>query len=117
MIVSVSVALLFVMSGSMMPGGGVTVAVFDSAPAALLSSVAVAVNVAVPPRRRSTVWLMFPEPLATPQLEPSEAAHVHVTPMRLPGKVSVTAPFVDRLGPPFLTVIVYVTGLPASTEA
>src|SRR5438876_554000 len=74
MIVSVSLALLFPMFGSEIPPGGVTVAVFDrKGPEALMLSVPVAVNVAVPPQRRFTVWLMFAEPLAAAQLERTPA--------------------------------------------
>ena len=110
---SLSLALLFAVLGSVIAAGGVTVAVFDRVPEALMSSVPVAVNVAVPPTSRFTVWLMFPEPLAAAQLEPPEATHVHVTPVRLAGKVSATVAPVAADGPALLTVIVYVTGEPA----
>src|SRR2546422_8968320 len=106
MIVSVSVALLFAGFGSVIPAGGVTAAVFDRVPEALMSSVPVAMNVAVPPTRRFTVRLMFPEPLAAAQLEPLEATHVHVTPVRLAGKLSVTVAPDAAEGPALLTVIV-----------
>jgi hypothetical protein len=113
MIVSVSVALLFARLGSVIPARGITVAVFDSVPEALMSSVPVAVKVAVPPTSRFAVWLMFPEPLAAAQLDPADAVHVHVTPVRLAGKLSVTVAPVTTDGPALLTVIVYVTGEPA----
>src|SRR5438093_4392181 len=113
MIVSASVALLFPGFGSVIPLGVATVAVFDSVPEALISSVPVAVNVAVPPEKRLTVWLMFPEPLAAPQVDPAEAVHVQVIPMRTAGKVSVTAAPVTPSGPASPTMIVYVTGFPA----
>jgi hypothetical protein len=50
---------------------------------------------------------MLPDPLAG-QLEPADAVHVHVTPLRMPGKVSVTVAPVRSSGPLLATVIVYV---------
>src|SRR5438093_828250 len=117
MIVSVSVALLFARLGSVIPPGGVTVAVFDRVPEALMLSVPVAVNVTVLPEMRFTIWLMFPEPLGAPQLEPAEAVHVQVIVVSAAGKGSVTIAPVTRLGPALVTAIVYVTGFPAPAVA
>src|SRR5207249_845626 len=89
MIVSLSVALLFAVLGSAFPED--TVAVFERVPEALMLSVPVATKVTVPPTRRLTGWLMLPEPLAAAQLEPPDAAHVHVPPARPAGKVYATA--------------------------
>src|SRR6266550_5259396 len=87
MTVLLSVALLFP-AGSLVPAGAVTVAVFVIVPEAAVT-VAVAVNVPVPPLSRFTKTERFPEPLAG-QLEPAEAAHVHVTLPSWAGKLSVT---------------------------
>ena len=76
MTVLLSVALLLP-AGSLVPTGAVTVAVFVIVPEPAVT-VAVAVKVAVPLASKLTAALMFPEPLAG-QLEPAEAAHVHVT--------------------------------------
>jgi len=102
MTVLLSVALLFP-TGSFTPAGAVTVAVLVMVPAPVAA--AVTVNVAVPPLRRSTRALRFPLPLAG-QLEPADAAHVHVTPESCAGKASVTVAPTTPLGPALLTTIV-----------
>src|SRR2546425_11462829 len=78
MTVSLSVAVLFP-AGSFTPAGAVTDAVFVIVPEPAVT-VAVAMNVAVPPARRSMLAFRLPLPLAG-QLDPAEAAHVHVTPL------------------------------------
>ena len=71
--VSVSVAVLFPGSGSVVPAGAVTVAVFASVPVAPGAMFAVSVNVAVPPGASVTVVLMLPVPLGAAQLDPGLA--------------------------------------------
>ena len=68
-------------------------------------AVPVAVNVAVPPLSRFTLAAMFPEPLAG-QLDPTDAAQVHVTLLSCAGKLSVTVAAVTALGPALLATIV-----------
>src|SRR3990172_8480514 len=85
--VSLSVALLFP-AGSLIPAGAVTDAVFVIVPDPAVT-VAITVNVAVPPLVRSTSAFRFPLPLAG-QLDPADAAQVHVTPESCAGKMSVT---------------------------
>src|SRR6267378_8190713 len=105
MTVLLSVALLLP-AGSFTPAGAVTVAVFVIVPVPV--TVAVAVNVAVPPLSRLTLALRFPLPLAG-QLDPADAAHVHVTPLSCAGKLSVTVAPTTALGPALLATIVYVS--------
>src|SRR6267378_5968373 len=92
-------------AGSFTPAGAVTVAVFVIVPVPV--TVAVAVKVAVPPLSRLTLAFKFPLPLAG-QLEPADAAHVHVTPETCAGKLSVTVAPATPLGPALLATIVYV---------
>src|SRR6266550_2469457 len=87
MTVLLSVALLFP-AGSLVPAGAVIIAVFVIVPEPAVT-VAVAVNVTVPPLKRFTKALMLPLPLAG-QLEPTEAAHVQVTELSCAGKTSLT---------------------------
>jgi hypothetical protein len=87
------------------PPGTAAVAVLLSVPVALAAMVALTVYVAVPPLSRVTLWLMFPDPLAG-QLDPADALHVQLTPVRLAGKVSVTVAPVTLLGPLLVTVMV-----------
>ena len=105
-IASLSVALLFAVSGSVTPAGAMTLAVLVRVPVALEERIPVAVNVAVPPTARFTVVAMLPLPLAAAQLEPAEAVQVQAIPVRLAGKVSTTDAPVTGLGPAFETVIV-----------
>lgn len=91
---------------SVVPAGGVTVAVLTSEPVALLETVAVSVNVAEPLANNVTVVLMLPVPLAAPQLEPAEAVQVHVALLNVFGKSSVTVALVATLGPAFVTTMV-----------
>src|SRR5437667_331741 len=103
MTVSLSVALLLP-AGSLVPTGAVTVAVFVIVPEAAVT-VAVAVNVAVPPVRRLTLALRLPLPLAG-QLDPADAAHVHVTLATWAGKLSVTVAPPAAVGPALPATIV-----------
>src|SRR2546422_7698908 len=103
MTVLLSVAELFP-DGSLTPAGAVMVAVFVIVPEPAVT-VAVAVKVAVPPASRSTAALRLPLPLAG-QLDPAEAAQVHVTPLTWAGKLSVTVAPITALGPALLATIV-----------
>jgi hypothetical protein len=101
--VSVSVAELLVLFGSVMPFGGAAVAVFTSVPVAVLETLAVKLNVAAPPDNRLTVALIFPPPLAAPQLDPAVAVQVQIAFVRMTGKLSVTVAAVTALGPSLVT--------------
>jgi hypothetical protein len=94
----VSVAELFAGVGSVEPPGRATVAVFDTVPVAVDNTVALTVKVTEPPDATLTEAEMLPEPDAG-QLEPAEAVHVHVTPDRVAGTVSVTVELVMADGP------------------
>src|SRR5438132_41794 len=100
--VVLSVAELFP-AGSFTPAGAVTVATLVSVPAPVTG--AVAVKVAVPPASRLTLAFKFPLPLAG-QLDPAEAAHVHVTPLSCAGKTSLTVAPATALGPALRATIV-----------
>src|SRR2546427_10379996 len=102
--VVLSVAELFP-AGSFTPAGAVTVATLVSVPVPV--TVAVAVKVAVPPTSRLMLVLRLPLPLAG-QLDPADAAHVHVTPLTWAGKTSLTVAPATALGPAWLATIVYV---------
>lgn len=104
--VSVSVAELFAVFGSMIPAADVTVAVLVIVPVAVLATVALTVNVTVPPTRTFAVVSMFTVPLVWPQLEPDDAAQVQVPMTRLPGMMSLTWAPTAALGPALLTTIV-----------
>lgn len=101
----VSVAVLLAAVGSVAPPGKATDAVFDNVPVAVETTVAVTVNVTEPAARTFTDAEMLPEPDAG-QLDPADAAHVHVAPVRLAGKVSVTVAPVIADGPAFETAMV-----------
>ena len=103
--VSVSVAVLFPGVGSVTPAGTPIVAVFTRVPVADWETTAARENVAVPPGRRETPAAMLPEPLAVPQLEPAEAAHVHVADAIAAGRTSETGAFTTALGPAFEATI------------
>src|SRR5262245_10961429 len=111
----VSVAVSSPGVGSVVPTGGVAVAVLARVPMASCATVPVAMKVADAPAGRSTVVAMAPEPLVSPQTPPSEALHVHVTPVSTAGKVSLTEAPVTVPGPALTTVIVYVSVSPAIT--
>src|SRR5262249_5351644 len=105
----VSVDVLLPGSGSVVPAGGVTVAVFVSVPVAAGLTVAVTVKVTAPPTGRFTVVAMSPAPPAVPQVAvPAVVAQVHITFWRNagPGNVSMTVAPTTLVGPRFETTIV-----------
>src|SRR5229473_3294657 len=110
--VSVSVAVLLPGVGSVVPTGAVTLAVLLRLPVAEAEMLAVTVYVAIPPFARLTVVLMLPVPLVTPQL--AAGVHVQVALLMPAGSVSVTVAPVTASGPPFVTVMVYVTVPPGT---
>jgi hypothetical protein len=105
-IVVVSVAELLVVGESVTPAGAVTVAVLDTDPVAEDFTVALSVNVAVPPETRLTVVEMVPEPEAAAQLEPAEATQVQEAFESSAGIESITEAFTTSEGPLFVTKIV-----------
>ena len=108
--VSVSVALLFVRSGSVVPAGTATAAVLTNDPLAEELIVASTVKMKEPPTGRFTEASILPVPEAGPAPFPAPA------PVQLAvsaaGKTSVTVAPVTGLGPKFLMVMVYATLLP-----
>ena len=102
--VVVSVAVLLAAVGSVAPPGNATVAVFDNVPVAVEATVAVTVNVTVPAASTFTDAEMLPLPDAG-QLDPADAAHVHVAPARPAGKLSVTVAPVIADGPALETAM------------
>src|SRR5262249_4861015 len=108
-IVVLSVDVSFVGSGSVVPAGGVTVAMFVSVPVAAGFTVALTVKVTAPPTGRFTVVAMSPAPLAVPQVAvPAVVARVQLTFWRNagPGNVSMTVAPRTLVGPRFETTIV-----------
>src|SRR2546429_2813269 len=105
--VSVSLALLFAMLGSVTPPGGITVAVLTRLPVALGEIVARTVYVSVAPTGRLTVSLMFPDPEAL-QLPPL-ATQVQIALLIIAGNTSLTTAPITSLGPAFDTTMVLVT--------
>ena len=102
--VFVSVEALFVRSGSVVPSGTVTVAVFAIATVAHGETLAVTVYVAVPSEPSEMISSMSPEPLEVP-LPPANTA-VQDTPVNAPENVSTTRAPVTALGPALVTVTV-----------
>lgn len=115
MTLSVSLAVLLLLLGSVEPAGAETLAVFVNVPSASSATLAVSANVALPPDARFTVVLMLPVPLVAPQLDPLEVKHVQLALVNFAGRVSTTGTPVAALGPALVTSIVYVTMLPAVT--
>ena len=106
-IVVVSVALLFAGTGSVVPAGVATVAVFDRVPVAVPDSVPLTTNVADPPAPNVTVVLMLlPVPEATLQVDPIVAVQLQVTPVRVAGTVSATTALVTVAGEMLVATIV-----------
>lgn len=103
--VLLSVEVLLLATGSVVPTGGVMVAVLLSVPRALARIVAVRVYVALPPGSRFTLSLMLPVPLAAHE-EPAVAAHVHAAAVSEAGRLSVTVAPVTEAGPEFDAVMV-----------
>ncbi len=96
-------------SGSVVPAGGVTVAVLVSVPVAAGLTVAVTVNVTAAPIARLTVAAMSPVPLRVPQVAaPPVVVQVQLTfwSSAGPGKVSATVAPTTLVGPKFETTIV-----------
>ncbi len=89
----------------MTPAGAAIVAVLLSVPVADADSVAVSVNVAVPPTGRFTEALMLPLPEAG-QVPPPAPTQVHVAPVSATGSVSATVAPVTALGPALDATIV-----------
>lgn len=112
-IVSVSVAVLLPGVGSVVPAGGVIVAVLVSEPSASAATEAVKAKVAVPLGSSVTLAAILPVPLELPQLEPADAVQVQEALDKPVGNVSATSALVAALGPLLRTVMVYVTELPA----
>jgi hypothetical protein len=103
--VSVSVAVLLPDAGSVTPAPTEAVVVFVSEPVAPATTVALTVKVAEPPTGRSTLALMLPLPEAG-HAAPPVVEHVHVAPVRVAGKVSVTFEAGAAEGPAVATTIV-----------
>ena len=110
--VVVSVAELFAGVGSVEPPGRATEAVFESVPVAVDTTVALTVNMTEPAASTLIEVEMLPDPEAG-QLDPAEAAQVHVTPDSVAGIVSVTMAPVIADGPAFEAAMVYVSAVPA----
>src|SRR5436305_577086 len=103
--VSVSVALLSLGLGSVVPTGTEALAVLTRLPVAFGSMVATTVIVIVPPAARLPVTLMLPEPL-TGLLEPLPVkVAVQVAPVMAAGKMSVKVPPTMSLGPLLVTTM------------
>src|SRR5262245_16814601 len=106
--VLVSVVVLSVGSGSVTPGGGLTVAVLVSRPVAAGLTWTVKVKLTLAPAGRSTVVARAPPPLAgpltlPPPVAPANAQEAAVAPA---GRGSETLAPVTSLGPALLTTMV-----------
>lgn len=115
MTLSVSLAVLLPLLGSVEPAGAETLAVFVKVPSALSATLAVSVKVALPPAARLTVVLTLPVPLVAPQLDPLEVKQVQLALVNLSGRVSTTGAPMTALGPALETSSRYVTIVPAVT--
>ena len=100
------VALLFVASPSMTPGGTATVTVFTSVPVAPAAMAAPTVKVAVSPACSVTVVAMLPLPAAAAHDDPASATQVQEGATSTAGNRSVTVTPATSLGPWFVTTIV-----------
>src|SRR4026208_719382 len=103
--VSVSVAELLPGFGSVVPAGGVTVAVLTRVPVALADILQVTVKITEPPKGIFTDALILPEPEAGPVAPPAYTA-VQLAEVIKAAKLSVTVAPVALLGPLLLTVMV-----------
>src|SRR5262245_6613532 len=102
-----SVAPLLPGTGSVTPGGGVTVAVLISAPVVPAGTVPLTVNVALVPAGNVTRASMFPVPEAVPHAAPgSVAEQVQPNPASGTGSASCTRASVTSDGPALLTTTV-----------
>src|SRR5438270_865878 len=108
--VSVSVALLLLRLGSVVPDGAVTVAVLLRKPVAEDGVVPVTVKTAALPAPAATLTValrLLPEPLAPLLTEALPVVlDVHVTPVRIDGMVSATVAPTASKGPLLVTVMV-----------
>src|SRR5262249_53697534 len=102
----VSVAVSSPGVGSVVSAGGGALALLARGPMASGAPVPVAMKGAGAPAGPSAVGGVRPGPLAVPHAPPSEALHVHVTPVSTAGNVSLTEAPVTVLGPALTTVIV-----------
>ena len=116
--VSVSVAELFDPSVSVTPTAGVIVAVLTIEPTAFAATVALIVNVAVPPTARSTVAFTLPVPLVASQFDPADAAQLQVALVSALGSASPTTALSARVfdTPVLETTTEYVTLLPGTAD-
>ena len=112
--VSTSVAELLPTLVSVVAGGAATVAVFDKAPMAAAATSAVTVKVAVPPTARLTVVLMSPAPPAAQV--PLTATQLQTAFDKVAANVSTTEAPTTFDGPLLLTTMMYVTGVPGTSE-
>src|SRR6266508_1796291 len=94
--------------GSVVPLGGVTVALLTNCPVVPLGTVPLSVKMALPPLTRLTVVAMLPVPLAAPHAFGAVAEQVQVNPapLRAAGSGSETAAPVTSLGPLLVTTTV-----------
>src|SRR5262245_48144979 len=106
--VLVSVSVLLPGSGSVAPGGGLTVAVLVRVPVAEGLTWTVKVKVTVAPTGRSTVVARAPTPLAGPVTLPPSllVVAVQLAAMTPAGRGSETLVPVTALGPRLLTTMV-----------
>src|SRR5437899_2388753 len=109
-LVSVSLAVLLAVLGSVVPEGAVTVAVLLRKPLAVDTTVPVTVKVtelAAPAGGLTVAVRWLPEPLAPLLTEPAPVVlDVHVSPIMSPGKLSDTVAPTALLGPLLVTVMV-----------
>src|SRR6185295_14025791 len=106
--VSVSVAELFPVTGSVMPAATDAAPVLMSAPVAEGLIAATTVNVTDVPSGRLTVVLIEPAPVAAVHAAPAVGVHVHDVNAAPEGWVSVTIVAGASDGPLLVTVTVYV---------
>ena len=109
----VSVAELLVRVGSLTPSGATTVAELVRVPVAVALTVAAMVKVTDSPDPRLTGALIEPEPDGG-QVAPPVPVQVHVAPLMVAGRVSVTVAPTTALGPLLVAVTRYVTVLPGT---
>src|SRR5262245_46721883 len=116
--VSTSVVLLLPGVGSVVPVGGVTLAVLSRVPVAEGSIWTVKVKVMLSLTGRSTVVDRAPMPLVEPVTAPPPllSVAVQVAEMMPAGRESDTLAPVTALAPLFLATMVYVVGVPGATS-
>ena len=102
---SVSVEMLLLKSGSVVPVGTNKLAVLTKLLFASLESLLVRVNTALELAAKLMVWLMSPEPLAA-QLEFTAATHFQLAFKSVLGNASSTPTALASDGPALATVIV-----------